>query len=207
MNVAVGFRPRQVRYPISIRDHVLCSPGMAGVQEAPGPFGWRRLAHSVQRAHALGAEPVVAGHRVRVQRPETLLALAHGRRRAWIGFGIRCGGAPGLGGLEDVGLTQPARVVGWRPSGAGMLVVAADLLADRAGNVPILGCVLAFALSSVAREDLDGGHNDRPEVRDAFSAPWLMDWLRGSECWSVIGRFVLSRISSAYRVGPRGRCG
>jgi len=45
----------------------------------------RGFAHRVERAGSFAAEPVIAGHRERVQRAEAFLALAHRRCRCGVG--------------------------------------------------------------------------------------------------------------------------
>ncbi len=92
----------------------------------------RGFAHRVERAGSLAAEPVIAGHRERVQRAEAFFAFAHRRCRGGVGAGPRGGGAPGPGGLEQVGLGQPPGIVGGRPPGPGLGAGGTFLLVQHA---------------------------------------------------------------------------
>ena len=80
-----------------------------------GPELLHIAAHRIERCGPFAAEPVIPGHRVRVQDTQPLLAFADSISGFGVGIGVGRCGAPRAGCLEQVGLIQEPRIAGRRP--------------------------------------------------------------------------------------------
>ena len=126
-----GMRPALVAAAIGLQRTAVRGSLSGTCVRRPAEQG-QCLTDRVEGPGAFAAEPVVPCHGVRVQRTQPVFALARCRSGRRVSLGVRCGGAPDPGGLQQVGLGEPPRVVGWRPPGPCQLAGGAFLVSQRA---------------------------------------------------------------------------
>ena len=88
----------------------------------------QRLTHRVERCGPFAAEPVIPGHRVRVQDTQPLLARADSISGLGVGVSVGRCRAPRAGCLEQISLIHESRIAGRRPAGSCQLISGAFLV-------------------------------------------------------------------------------
>jgi hypothetical protein len=125
----------------------------------------RGRTHRIERARSVLAQPVIASHRVWVQRAQPFLALAQRRSRGRITISV-CGcGAPDAGHLKQVRLREPPSVKRRRPPNSGPLPGSPFGIVQRTADLLVVRRLPSVPQRHPARSDLGGGSGQRDHLR------------------------------------------